>query len=104
MKHAMNAARDLGTEGWHKPWSGSNNGNCVEAKNLTVDTWRSGSRQTRRARLSSGPPLRFPPSLGRPRPEWRTSLSLETAARKNIVQPQITETLESRRCSIGGSK
>lgn len=34
MKHAMNAARDLGTEGWQKPWSGSNNGNCVEAKKL----------------------------------------------------------------------
>ncbi|MET7486604.1 DUF397 domain-containing protein [Streptomyces sp. NPDC005538] len=34
MKHAMNAAKELGTEGWHKPWSGSNNGNCVEVKEL----------------------------------------------------------------------
>lgn len=34
MKHAINAAKDLGTEGWHKPWSGSNNGNCVEVKKL----------------------------------------------------------------------
>lgn len=34
MKHAINAAADLGTEGWHKPWSGSNGGNCVEAKIL----------------------------------------------------------------------
>jgi hypothetical protein len=34
MKHAVNAAKDLGTEGWHKPWSGSNNGNCVEVKKL----------------------------------------------------------------------
>jgi hypothetical protein len=23
-------AADLGTEGWHKPWSGGNGGNCVE--------------------------------------------------------------------------
>lgn len=34
MKHTMNATGDLGTEGWHKPWSGSNNGNCVEVKKL----------------------------------------------------------------------
>lgn len=27
-------ARDLGTEGWHKPWSGTNGGSCVEAKRL----------------------------------------------------------------------
>ena len=27
-------ARELGTEGWHKPWSGQNGGACVEAKNL----------------------------------------------------------------------
>ncbi|WP_374991087.1 DUF397 domain-containing protein [Streptomyces sp. LHD-70] len=27
-------ARDLGTEGWHKPWSGGNGGNCVEAMKL----------------------------------------------------------------------
>ncbi|MFG1667633.1 DUF397 domain-containing protein [Streptomyces sp. Y7] len=34
MKHTANAAKDLGNEGWQKPWSGSNNGNCVEAKQL----------------------------------------------------------------------
>ncbi|MGW3956813.1 DUF397 domain-containing protein [Streptomyces sp. NPDC004752] len=34
MKHAMNAAGELGTEGWRKPWSGSDNGNCVEVKQL----------------------------------------------------------------------
>jgi Domain of unknown function (DUF397) len=28
-------ARDLGTEGWHKPWSGGNGGSCVEALKLT---------------------------------------------------------------------
>lgn len=34
MIRAVNSAQDLGAEGWHKPWSGSNNGNCVEAKKL----------------------------------------------------------------------
>ncbi|WP_314174651.1 DUF397 domain-containing protein [Streptomyces winkii] len=28
-------ARELGTEGWHKPWSGQNGGACVEAKRLS---------------------------------------------------------------------
>ena len=27
-------ARELGAEGWHKPWSGPNGGACVEAKRL----------------------------------------------------------------------
>ncbi|MDT0305842.1 DUF397 domain-containing protein [Streptomyces sp. DSM 44917] len=27
-------ARDLGTEGWRKPWSGTNGGSCVEALKL----------------------------------------------------------------------
>ena len=27
-------AADLGTEGWHKPWSGTNGGSCVEVKRL----------------------------------------------------------------------
>jgi len=27
-------AKDLGTEGWHKPWSGTNGGNCVEVMKL----------------------------------------------------------------------
>ncbi|MFG2855287.1 DUF397 domain-containing protein [Streptomyces mirabilis] len=27
-------AVDLGTEGWEKPWSGTNGGSCVEAKRL----------------------------------------------------------------------
>ncbi|MGP3950788.1 DUF397 domain-containing protein [Streptomyces sp. 7N604] len=27
-------ATDLGSEGWHKPWSGGNGGNCVEAMRL----------------------------------------------------------------------
>ncbi|MEU9760426.1 DUF397 domain-containing protein [Streptomyces sp. NPDC047985] len=28
-------AAELGTEGWHKPWSGGNGGNCVEAMKLS---------------------------------------------------------------------
>lgn len=28
-------ARDLGTEGWLKPWSGGNGGNCLEAMKLS---------------------------------------------------------------------
>ncbi|OEU89354.1 hypothetical protein DB35_20540 [Streptomyces abyssalis] len=28
------SARELGAEGWHKPWSGQNGGACVEAKKL----------------------------------------------------------------------
>lgn len=27
-------ARDLGTQGWHKPWSGPNGGACVEVLKL----------------------------------------------------------------------
>jgi hypothetical protein len=27
-------AGELGSEGWHKPWSGANGGNCREAKKL----------------------------------------------------------------------
>lgn len=27
-------AAELGKEGWHKPWSGTNGGSCVEAKRL----------------------------------------------------------------------
>ncbi|MDQ1031501.1 hypothetical protein QF035_009083 [Streptomyces umbrinus] len=34
MNHVINAAADLGTEQWQKPWSGSNGGNCVEVKQL----------------------------------------------------------------------
>lgn len=34
MTHAKHATTELGPEGWHSPWSGTNNGNCVEAKKL----------------------------------------------------------------------
>jgi len=35
MNHIANADRELGTDGWHKPWSGHNGGSCVEIKALT---------------------------------------------------------------------
>lgn len=36
MDHIRNgmSAGDLGREGWHKPWSGTNGGACVEIKKL----------------------------------------------------------------------
>ncbi|MFD8609617.1 DUF397 domain-containing protein [Streptomyces sp. NPDC059631] len=34
MSHVHRAAAELGAEQWVKPWSGSNGGNCVEAKSL----------------------------------------------------------------------
>ncbi|MDQ0772946.1 hypothetical protein QF026_001412 [Streptomyces aurantiacus] len=45
MKHSVNSDKDLGTEGWHKPWSGTNGGNCVQAKKL--DCGRVALRQSR---------------------------------------------------------
>jgi hypothetical protein len=33
IRNGMPAA-DLGSEGWRKPWSGSNGGACLEAKKL----------------------------------------------------------------------
>ena len=30
MNHLPNASRDLGADGWHKPWSGHNGGSFVE--------------------------------------------------------------------------
>ncbi|SDC26932.1 DUF397 domain-containing protein [Streptomyces prasinopilosus] len=37
-------ARDLGSEGWHKPWSGGNGGNCLEA--MKLDDGRIAVRQS----------------------------------------------------------
>ena len=34
MNRIHNAVRALGSEGWHKPWSGSNGGSCVEVRKL----------------------------------------------------------------------
>ncbi|MGW5696278.1 DUF397 domain-containing protein [Streptomyces asiaticus] len=37
-------ASDLGSEGWQKPWSGGNGGNCVEA--MKLDDGRVAIRQS----------------------------------------------------------
>ena len=37
-------ARELGTSGWRKPWSGGNGGNCVEA--MRLDDGRVAVRQS----------------------------------------------------------
>jgi hypothetical protein len=34
MNHVINAVLELGADGWCKPWSGHNGGNCVEIKSL----------------------------------------------------------------------
>lgn len=34
MDRIHNAVQTLGREGWHKPWSGSNGGSCVEVRRL----------------------------------------------------------------------
>ncbi|WP_026151110.1 DUF397 domain-containing protein [Streptomyces prunicolor] len=34
MSHVLNAAVDLGVEGWECPWSGTNGGQCLEAMDL----------------------------------------------------------------------
>jgi len=46
------SAVDLGTEGWEKPWSGTNGGSCVEAKRLP-----DGSVAFRQSRDPKGPAL-----------------------------------------------
>jgi hypothetical protein len=48
-------ARDLGTEGWHKPWSGQNGGACVEAKQLA-----DGRIAMRQSTDPDGPALVYP--------------------------------------------
>ena len=50
--HSGVSAADLGTEGWHKPWSGTNGGSCVEAKRLP-----DGSIALRQSRDPEGPAL-----------------------------------------------
>ncbi|QDN54257.1 DUF397 domain-containing protein [Streptomyces sp. S1D4-20] len=35
MSHVKHANSELGAGQWRKPWSGSNGGNCVEAKKLS---------------------------------------------------------------------
>ncbi|QQM39044.1 DUF397 domain-containing protein [Streptomyces liliifuscus] len=50
--HSGMPAIDLGTEGWQKPWSGTNGGSCVEAKRLP-----DGSVAFRQSKDPDGPAL-----------------------------------------------
>ncbi|MFJ7969603.1 DUF397 domain-containing protein [Streptomyces sp. NPDC096324] len=50
--HNGMSAAGLGTEDWHKPWSGTNGGSCVEAKRLP-----DGSVALRQSRDPEGPAL-----------------------------------------------
>ncbi|MDF3294050.1 MULTISPECIES: DUF397 domain-containing protein [Streptomyces] len=45
-------AKDLGTDGWRKPWSGGNGGSCVEAMKL-----RDGRVALRQSTDPDGPAL-----------------------------------------------
>ncbi|OII68506.1 DUF397 domain-containing protein [Streptomyces sp. CC77] len=49
-------AADLGTEGWHKPWSGGNGGNCFEAMKLA-----DGRVAVRQSADPAGPALIYSP-------------------------------------------
>ncbi|MEW2117474.1 DUF397 domain-containing protein [Streptomyces sp. NPDC005474] len=50
--HSGMPASELGAEGWHKPWSGTNGGSCVEAKRLP-----DGSVAFRQSKDPEGPAL-----------------------------------------------
>ncbi|MEU1202109.1 DUF397 domain-containing protein [Streptomyces sp. NPDC005813] len=50
--HSGMSAAELGTEGWVKPWSGTNGGSCVEAKRLP-----DGSVALRQSKDPEGPAL-----------------------------------------------
>ncbi|GAB2941084.1 MULTISPECIES: DUF397 domain-containing protein [Streptomyces] len=50
--HSGMPAPELGAEGWHKPWSGTNGGSCVEAKRLP-----DGSVAFRQSKDPGGPAL-----------------------------------------------
>lgn len=54
MKHIPHAIRQLGADGWHKPWSGHNGGSCVEVKPLA-----DGRFAVRQSTEPDGPALLF---------------------------------------------
>lgn len=56
VRNGMPAA-DLGTEGWVRPWSGSNGGDCLEAKKLT-----GGQIALRQSTDAGGPALILQPN------------------------------------------
>jgi hypothetical protein len=49
-------ARELGSEGWHRPWSGGNGGNCLEAMKLA-----DGRIAVRQSTDPDGPALIYTP-------------------------------------------
>lgn len=49
-------AAELGSEGWYKPWSGGNGGNCVEAMRLA-----DGRVAVRQSADPDGPALIYTP-------------------------------------------
>ncbi|OEU91887.1 hypothetical protein DB35_07505 [Streptomyces abyssalis] len=50
-------SRELGTEGWHKPWSGPNGGNCLEVMKLM-----DGRVALRQSNDPDGPALIYDPA------------------------------------------
>lgn len=54
MKHIPSASRQLGADGWHKPWSGHNGGSCVEIKPMA-----GGQFAVRQSTEPDGPALVF---------------------------------------------
>ncbi|WP_314174160.1 DUF397 domain-containing protein [Streptomyces winkii] len=50
-------SRELGAEGWHKPWSGPNGGNCLEAMRLA-----DGRIALRQSNDPDGPALIYDPA------------------------------------------
>ncbi|MEU3980484.1 DUF397 domain-containing protein [Streptomyces sp. NPDC026672] len=55
--YALNAAKELGADGWYKPWGGSSNGHCVEVKQLDR-----GNVAIRHSADPDGPALVYPSS------------------------------------------
>jgi hypothetical protein len=56
MSYVLRADSDLGTGEWVKPWSGTNGGNCVEAKKLP-----DGRVAVRQSTEPDGPALIYTP-------------------------------------------
>jgi hypothetical protein len=52
MSYVLSAASELGEDQWLKPWSGTNGGNCVEAKKL-----EDGRVALRQSTVPDGPAL-----------------------------------------------
>ena len=67
-------ASHLGADGWAKPWSGSNGGDCLEAKKLPGGRVAFASPPTPKARRSSWSRTRSPRSSTAPA-AWPTTCS-----------------------------